>query len=338
MHQPPPKQPLFVIPDFRNLGVMLRLLLGVNALMLLCALFQPGDDALLSNLFSLASWVEPALLITLGLLMLLSVRLARQRHGVMLVVLISITGILLQHRLFYPHTLLPPGRPLLAGLLALLTLHYFSLRQRALSPALSEARLAALQARIRPHFLFNSLNAAIALIRTRPEQAEMVLENLADLFRAQMADPARASCLEREIALAKMYLAIENERLGQQLNVVWDIQAALDASMPPLILQPLVENAVLHGLKGHGRHGEIRIRAQIKNGQLLLSVSNPAPDRRDQPHRGNQMAMDNLRERLQLFYDAEASLQVAEADQQYHTLIRLPYRPLRPEQQFPFAH
>ncbi|WP_220272866.1 sensor histidine kinase [Aquitalea aquatica] len=337
MRQPLRQHPAFAIPDFRNLGVMLRILLSLNLLLLCSAVFLPDGDTLTLRILSRASWVEPSLLLSLGLLGLLSPWLARQQRGSWLVVALCMLCVLVQERLLNPLELPRLERPLLAGLLAILLLHYFSLRQRALSPALGEARLAALQARIRPHFLFNSLNAAIALIRSRPEKAEMVLENLADLFRAQMADPGHTSSLEREIELAKMYLAIESERLGQRLNVVWDIQAALDASLPPLLLQPLVENAVHHGVERCGAGGEIRIRAQLKSGQLLLSVSNPLTGQ-GEPHRGNRMALDNLRERLELFYDAEASLQVAAADGRYHTLVRLPYRPLSPQQQSALLH
>ena len=338
MRQPLRQHPVFAIPDFRNLGVMLRIMLSLNLLLLCSAVFPPDGDTLTLRILSRASWVEPSLLLSLGLLALLSPWLARQQRGSWLVVALCMFCVLVQDRLLNPLELPRLDRPLLAALLALLLLHYFSLRQRALSPALGEARLAALQARIRPHFLFNSLNAAIALIRSRPEKAEMVLENLADLFRAQMADPGHTSSLEREIELARMYLAIESERLGQRLNVVWDIQAALDASLPPLLLQPLVENAVHHGVERCGAGGEIRIRAQLKSGQLLLSVSNPLAAEPAEPHRGNRIALDNLRERLELFYDAEASLQVAAADGQYHTLIRLPYRPLSPQQQSALLH
>jgi two-component system sensor histidine kinase AlgZ len=334
----PHRQPstVFVIPDFRNLGVMLRILLSLNLLLLCCALFQSDADPLLLRILSRASWAEPSMLLSLGLLGLLSPWLSRQRYASTVVASISMLCVVVQDRLLNPLELPRLDRPLLAALLALLLLHYFSLRQRALSPALGEARLAALQARIRPHFLFNSLNAAIALIRSRPDKAEMVLENLADLFRAQMADPGRTSTLAREIELARMYLAIESERLGERLHVHWNIEAALDAGLPPLLLQPLVENAVHHGVERCGQGGEIRVRAEIKGGQLLLSVSNPLSAEQDSPHQGNRMALDNLRERLALFYDAEASLQVAQADGQYHTMIRLPYQPADPAGQNPF--
>lgn len=328
---------LFAIPDFRNLGVMLRIMLLLNLLLLICTLYQGDVDGWWLRLLAGASWAEPSMLLGLGLLGILSPWLGRQRHASLLVMVVSMLCVVLLDRLLNPLELPRLDRPLLAGLLSLLLLHYFSLRQRALSPALGEARLAALQARIRPHFLFNSLNAAIALIRSRPEKAEMVLENLADLFRAQMADPGRTSTLEREIELARMYLAIESERLGERLNVHWNIDAALDAGLPPLLLQPLVENAVHHGVERCRAGGEIRVRAEIKGGQLLLSVSNPLSAEQDSAHQGNRMALDNLRERLALFYDAEASLQVAQADGQYHTMVRLPYQPVSPAGQNPFS-
>ncbi|OHX21857.1 sensor histidine kinase [Chromobacterium sphagni] len=316
---PPP------LPDFRNLGVMLRILL--LPLLLLFAdglLTLPGNEPLWPWLQT-ALLLVPGSLLTLALLAVLGPWLARQRLGACWA--LAVTGLsfgLCQWRLQLEPAL-AWQLPALAMLAMALLLHYLSLRQRALSPALAEARLAALQARIRPHFLFNSLNAAIALIRSQPQKAEAVLENLADLFRAQLADPDRASTLAREIELATMYLAIETERLGPRLTISWRIEAPLDAILPPLILQPLVENAVCHGAEQLAGEVEIVIGARLYGGQLELALDNPAPDAPPRPG-GNQMALSNLRERLQLFFDAEASLAGEKRGDRYYTLIRLPYR------------
>jgi two-component system sensor histidine kinase AlgZ len=304
---------------------MLRVLL-----LPLLLLFADGALAL-RTAEPLWRWLQAALalvpgsLLTLALLALLGPWLRRRRQGPAWV--LALTGLsfaLCQWRL-QPEQPLAWQTPLLAMLAAALLLHYLSLRQRALSPALAEARLAALQARIRPHFLFNSLNAAIALIRSQPQKAEAVLENLADLFRAQLADPDRASTLAREIELASMYLAIETERLGPRLKVSWRIDAPTDAVLPPLILQPLVENAVYHGAERIGGEVEIIIGARLAGGRLELTLDNPAPEAPPRPG-GNQMALSNLRERLQLFFDAEASLASERRGGRYLTRIRLPYR------------
>ncbi|MDO9189761.1 MAG: histidine kinase, partial [Sulfurimicrobium sp.] len=130
-------------------------------------------------------------------------------------------------------------------LLTAALLAYFNLRSRALSPALAEARLQALQARIRPHFLFNSINAVLSLIRSNPKRAESALEDMADLFRVLMADNLNLVSLEREVALSRQYLGLEQLRLGERLQVTWHIEKMpSDALIPPLVLQPLLENAV----------------------------------------------------------------------------------------------
>ncbi|WP_434631447.1 sensor histidine kinase [Chromobacterium sp. CV08] len=311
------------LPDFRNLGVMLRILLLPLAL-----LFAAGTQAL-AGPEPLWRWLQSALallpgsLLTLALLALAGPWLARRRRGDVWVVLIAGASFALCQWRLLAEPIWPA--PLLAMPAAAALLHYLSLRQRALSPAMAEARLAALQARIRPHFLFNSLNAAIALIRSRPGQAEDVLVNLAELFRAQMTAPDRASTLAREIELARMYLAIEAERLGPRLRTVWRIEAPLDAALPPLVLQPLVENAVYHGAEQLAGEVEIVVSARLQNGQLELTLDNPAPET-PAPSAGNRMALSNLRERLALFFDAEASLSSELRDGRYRTRIRLPYR------------
>ncbi|WP_158253638.1 sensor histidine kinase [Chromobacterium alticapitis] len=319
------RYPFLALPDFRNLGVMLRILLLPLSLLLADGLLAAGEAEPMWRWLRAALALVPGSLLALALLALSSPWLARRVLGACwALALIGGSFALCQWQL--RDTLSQPwSAPLLAMLAGGVLLHYLSLRQRALSPALAEARLTALQARIRPHFLFNSLNAAIALIRLRPERAEGVLENLAELFRAQMADPARASTLAREVELARMYLAIESERLGPRLKVSWRLDAPLDAVLPPLILQPLVENAVYHGAERMAGEVEIVVAARLAGGQLELTLDNPMPDGPEPERAGSGMALSNLRERLDLFFDAEASLEAARRGQRYHTRIRLPY-------------
>ena len=160
-------------------------------------------------------------------------------------------------------------------------LAYLALHLRAYSPALAEARLQALQARIRPHFLFNSLNAVLALIRSDPRRAERTLEDLADLFRALMSDGRSLVRLADEISLVERYAAIEQLRLGERLRMSWDLdQAPVDALLPPLVLQPLLENAVYHGVEPGTGIGDVLVRIERRGDRVhVLDRESVAPGR-----------------------------------------------------------
>jgi len=214
---------------------------------------------------------------------------------------------------------------------ATLVLAYLSLHLRAYSPALAEARLQALQARIRPHFLFNSLNAVLALVRSDPRRAERTLEDLADLFRALVSDGRSLVRLADEISLLERYAAIEQLRLGQRLRMSWDLdQAPVDALLPPLVLQPLLENAVYHGVEPGTGIGDVLVRIERKGDRVHVLVENPALLREgggEVPVRtGNHMALDNIRERLMLFFDAEARLVTRVEGGRHRVEIEFPYR------------
>ncbi len=202
---------------------------------------------------------------------------------------------------------------------------YFDLRSRALSPALSEARLQALQARIRPHFLFNSINAVLSLIRNNPKAAENALEDMADLFHVLMADNRNLVSLDHEVALSRQYLGLEQLRLGERLKVMWHIEnMPHDAQIPPLVLQPLLENAVCHGIESSSQPGEISINIYSSRNQVHLVLRNPYRNEGDH-HGGNKMALGNIRERLALHFDAEASLTTQIRDDDYQVHIVIPY-------------
>jgi two-component system sensor histidine kinase AlgZ len=204
-------------------------------------------------------------------------------------------------------------------------LGYFNLRSRALSPALSEARLQALQARIRPHFLFNSINAVLSLIRSDPKRAETALEDMADLFRVLMADNRKLVRLEQEVALCRQYLALEQLRLGDRLRVEWHIEnMPQDALIPPLVLQPLLENAVYHGIEPSSEPGEIRVNIYSSRNHVHLVLHNPYRNEGGH-HGGNKMALGNIRERLALHFDAEASLTTRINSNSYQVHIVIPY-------------
>jgi two-component system sensor histidine kinase AlgZ len=208
---------------------------------------------------------------------------------------------------------------------AALLLGYFDLRGRALSPALTEARLQALQARIRPHFLFNSINAVLSIIRSDPRRAESALEDMAELFRAVMSDSRQLSPLKREVELCRQYLQLEALRLPERLIVEWHLdKMPEDALVPPLVLQPLVENAVYHGIEPLAGPGLVSINVYKSGSEVHMVLKNPYRGDSDR-HAGNRMALANIRERLALHFDAEASLDTRVMGQTYQVHITLPY-------------
>jgi len=323
------------LPDCRNLGVMLRILLGGNLLVACAALLAvPSLMDWPRRLVELSAWAEPLLLASLCLLALLRDWLWRLKplHS-QAVVLGLVMGLALLFFDFWRFMGLAEGGwapalrvALLAAAVAGLLLGYFALRARAFSPAVAEARLQALTARIRPHFLFNSLNAVLSLIRQDPRRAEQALEELADLFRVLMRDARDLSPLSDEIALSRQYLELEKLRLGERLKVEWDIaDVPQDALVPPLMLQPLLENAVYHGIEPGEGEGIVHIAFARQGDVLSIQLTNPlAPGQAH--HAGNRMALGNIRERLDLYYDLEARLESREQDGCYRVCITLPLR------------
>jgi two-component system sensor histidine kinase AlgZ len=320
---------------------MLRLLLGANLLALLAALLQ--SQAMrdwLPRYVEIAGLVEPLLLLMLGLLAGLRDLLRRLplRLAQGLILLLLGAASLMQNELWLNLGLLDNHsvwRTLSLAIAAGSTLlAYFELRAHAFSPAQAEARLVALNARIRPHFLFNSLNAALSLIRARPQQAEEALESLADLFRAAMRDPAELIKLSDEIALSRQYLELEKLRLGERLTIDWQIDAMpTDALIPPLMLQPLLENAVYHGIEPLADGGTICIKISQQENELSISIANPSSEQRGEQSshaKGNQLALANIRERLALYYDLEARLDIESRPQDYQVRILLPCQAARP--------
>jgi two-component system sensor histidine kinase AlgZ len=318
------------LPDFRNLGVVARVLLGVNALALAAVLAAaPGWSAALERFLLVAARLEPALAFTLAALYAAAPALARlaYRQGVAAVVAIALAVSGALHLAMADEGAGGLARTLaLAAAAALLLLAYLRLRTRAYSPALAEARLQALQSRIRPHFLFNSLNAVLSLIRRDPARAERALEDLADLFRALMQDNRSFVPLADEVALLERYAALEALRLGKRLSVTWELDTApMDALMPPMVLQPLLENAVYHGIEPGAGEGKVLVRIERRGARVHARVDNPYIEEHAQ-RAGNRMALENIRERLQLFFDAEASIGMRVADGRYIVELDLPYR------------
>ncbi len=319
---------------------MLRIILGVNLLALAAALvLSEGIAGWLPRYVDLSAWVQPLLLLNLCLLALVGPFLLRlpARIGQGLVAGLAaassaaLSGVLSAFGL-------EPGQPgllraaVLGVLVAVAMLFYFDLRARAFSPAIAEARLQALTARIRPHFLFNSLNAVLSLIRAEPRRAETALEELAELFRVLMRDPRDLLPLAEEIALCRQYLDLEKLRLGERLRVEWElVDVPQNMLVPPLMLQPLLENAVYHGVEPAGEGGTVRLRLARRRDELHIELTNPCLGDPVPKGGGNHMALSNIRERLGLYYDLEARLEtrlnaLPDGRHEYRVHIVLPCR------------
>ena len=329
------------LPDFRNLGTILRVLLAVNGAVALVALvLASGPRNFVDQLVRMTGFVEPHLIAQLALLYALAPLLSRQpyRIGASLVFAITVVTGLAVHLLVLK---LLPGvgdtllkHVLLAIAATALLLAYFRLRARALAPAITEARLQALQARIRPHFLFNSINGVLSLVRKDPRRAEEALHDMADLFRVLMRDNRDLTPLADEVELCRQYLELEKLRLGDRLGVDWNVRSMpADALVPPLVLQPLLENAVYHGIEPSSEPGIVSVNIFLSKGEVHAVLRNPYRASGGSHHSGNKMALDNVRERLALHFDAEASLDSKVLEHAYEVHIRMPYRteaPLKP--------
>jgi two-component system sensor histidine kinase AlgZ len=316
------------LPDFRNLGVIARIVIGVHLLALGAVVYaEPLWTAMLERFMRTVVLLEPVLLASLVVLYFASDGLARQAYwaGCAIVLVLVLTLAWAANAYFDPGASLPRALGL-AAIVTIVLLGYLRLNVRAYSPALAEARLQALQARIRPHFLFNSLNAVLSLMRRDPQRAERTLEDLADLFRELMAEGTRFVRLADEIALLERYAAIEQLRLGDRMRIAWELdEAPSDALLPPMVLQPLLENAVHHGVEPATQTSDIMVRIGRRGNRVQARIENPyhagAP-----AQKGNRMALENIRERLRLFFDAEATLVSKIEDGRYRVDIEIPYR------------
>ncbi len=217
-----------------------------------------------------------------------------------------------------------------AAIVDALALRYFfarhQLKQRTLSEA--QAKIQALRTRIRPHFLFNTMNIIASLTRSSPAQAETAIENMADLFRTMLSDEENLVPVKNEIAIAQKYLDIESLRLDNRLNVDWEIgKFPRKAVIPVLTLQPLLESAIQYGIEPLTEGGRIRVRLWEEDGKIIIHVTAPAPrtKARIQQH-DTDTALDNLRQRLESYYGKLAKLETNEEQGQLTVLLSLPIR------------
>ena len=326
--RPPPARVL--VFDACHVGVIIRAILSVEATMMTGAMFGAVDflDWLL-RVSILTAAALPATLAWLIVACSLKARLERLRPpfqigfgvalgataGLYSCALLSMTGV----------TVRPPwlASAFTGALLSALLVVALLLRAKGRTPAATAARLAELQARIRPHFLFNTLNSAIALVREDPARAETLLEDLSDLFRCALIDQGEAVTLAEEVALARRYLDIEQVRFGERLRVEWALDPEADgAKVPPLLLQPLVENAVKHGVEPSATGAEVRISTQRRGGIVVIKVTNSVPA--GQGRRGHGVAQNNVRDRLRLLHDVQGQFRTALVEGVYQVRIEVP--------------
>jgi len=213
-----------------------------------------------------------------------------------------------------------------AAIVSLALFRYLFVRARWEAEMLSEAeaRIDALQARIRPHFLFNSLNTIASLIPDDPVSAERATEDLADLFRGGMRGNDEMIPLADELALARKYLAMEEYRLGDRLKVDWAVdELPVQEPVLPMLLQPLLENAVIHGIQPRTEGGTVKLFGRVEGGNIVLTVTNPLPPTGSRPGQG--MALGNIRSRLALRYSSLASLLTHRDDSHHYAVLSLPH-------------
>jgi len=220
------------------------------------------------------------------------------------------------------------GRNLaISTIISIIALRYFYIQHhwKKETEAVAHAHAQALQARIRPHFLFNSMNTIASLIRFQPDRAEQVVLDFADLFRVSLADTKIGVTFQEELALCRQYLSIEALRLGERLQLVWEIDNIPDdALVPSLSLQPLLENAIYHGIQPFPAGGTIRIMGHFYGKYIKLSIKNPLPDSHF-THQGHHIAQNNIQQRLLVFYGTSAKLSIQKETDWYQVNLIFPY-------------
>lgn len=352
---PAPLDGLF-LPDLCNIRVLLLVIIIAEMLAFILTLAgstprQGWQDLGLISLF--VQWVALLSVLLLCLTRPWLAKFENQQAGIISFFLINLITILVTEICFNyvaissidrspaGHLNLVLRNLGISVIVSLLTLRYFYLQYQSSKSILAEntSRIEALQARIRPHFLFNSMNIIASLTRSNPKLAEQAVENLAQVFRASLSDTRKQISLQEEISICKSYLQIETLRLGERLKVDWQVASVAEKDMiPPLLLQPLIENAVIHGIEPLMEGGTIYISVQRKqeNKVLEIEVTNPYADSNEQQvlvNKGNQLALNNINQRLDALYEGESHLTINKAENSYIVTIAIPVRFLDDNQQ-----
>jgi len=334
------------LPDFCNARVIFLVILGaiLLAFVLSLASMREGDDywVNLSMIALFIVWIAFGNILMLCVFRQFLHRLspivaAFSSYGLSLLVtlVISILALVTTPQETSP---LSPGESVfmngfllrnlaISAIVSAVALRYFYVQHQWKSNIQTEARsrIQALQARIRPHFLFNSMNTIASLTQTDPMKAEKAVLDLADLFRASLGHQDKVT-LREELDFTKRYINIEQLRLGDRLKIELHLQdnISLSTHIPALILQPLVENAIYHGVEPLTDGGTVRIEIESTARELQLTITNPKPLERDPLRSGNKMAQDNIRQRLQLAYGDQSKMIIRESDEDYSVSFHIP--------------
>ena len=216
---------------------------------------------------------------------------------------------------------------IISGIITAVAMRYFYLQHQSVQRlnAQTQSKIEALQARIRPHFLFNSMNTIANLIHVDPDKAEDAVLDLSELFRSSLGKHDYVS-LREEIQITQRYVNIESLRLGERLKVMWQVPRILPSlQMPALMLQPLVENAIYHGIEPIREGGVIDVIIDVEEEQVRISINNPVPQQIQEGRRkGNQIALSNIKQRLALSYGENSSMQISHTDQQHAVVLLIP--------------
>ena len=338
----------YFLPDFSSLAIAAKVLFMAEAIAVIFTIASSDGlgPAVLRRFLFLSAYTLIVALLSLGLLRIVN-RGLRQLSAIvgslvvialMLVAVVVVTEGLING--LYALGMIPTRSPawqltmlvhsvLIGIVVMLLGLRYLFVSHKAQIDAKleQEARIQALQSRIRPHFLFNSMNSIASLTRSDPPRAEAALQDLADLFRVLLADARKLVPISAEQEISRQYLEIEKLRLGDRLQVHWTVSnVPRNALIPTLTLQPLLENAIYHGIEPRFGGGTVKVELWGDQSDTLnVLISNPVPEVRKHAHgRGNKIAMDNIRQRLASHFQDAASLQTFEEGDQYHVKIKMP--------------
>ncbi|WP_300656204.1 sensor histidine kinase [Pseudomonas sp.] len=340
--KPPASIDDFFVPELCEPEALLSMVLLAELLVLVLVLAEPmlpGFDWVRLALTSL--FVQWILLLSAALLCRLRPLLARWRAalaGVLCCLIVvgltlACTAVADYYNLGGPlphagEVKLYLRHALISMIMSALLLRYFYLQSqwRRQEQAELRARIESLQARIRPHFLFNSLNSIASLVVIDPLKAEQAVLDLSDLFRASLANPGSLVPWSEELELAKRYLSIEYYRLGERLQLQWEVvDVPNDLPIPQLTLQPLLENALIYGIQPRIEGGLVRVEASYTDGVFQLCVSNPYEEQHEQlPSRGTRQALGNIDARLAALFGPRASLSVERRDGRHFTCLRYP--------------
>ena len=337
------------LPDFCTPRALLAVLVIVSLTAMLLALSSAGFDGLfLTELAHGLMFLVWAGLAGAALLCRLRGHIATQSVARGSAVVLSVLAVLiavLSEAAYWvlaspklnPENLwgLPPGhhllfvlRNVLMGLIVTsLALRYFYVAQqwRLNVESQARARVNALQARIRPHFLYNSMNTIASLTRSDPSRAEEAVQDLADLFRANLNEKRSLITLKEELEAARIYQRIEQLRMGERLKVRWEVkELPMLALVPALTVQPLLENAIGHGVENMEGGGTVTVEGTEADGVIVLRVRNPLPLDGAPGRGGHGIALDNIRERLQLIFGAGAQTRSGREGDEFVVELRFP--------------